>query len=49
MDPELEKELKKLRADVSALVTLLPAVQRVVVKPVVERMLGVLDRIAARL
>lgn len=49
MDAELEKELKKLRADTSALLSLLPAAYRLVARPVIERLLTILERMAADL
>lgn len=49
MDPELKKEIQKLRADVSALVSLLPGPYRLVVRPVIDRLIGILERIASEL
>lgn len=46
MSEQLRKELGKLEAEVQALLSLMPAAQRLVAKPVAERLLRVIRGIA---
>ena len=46
---DLRMEIYRLRGEVAALLTLLPTPSRVMVKPVVERLVDVLARIAEKL
>lgn len=46
MDAELQKEIAKFRAEVGALVSSLPIIQRTLVRPVAERFFRILETMA---